>query len=269
MNLYERGHIKNSTLLKKAIEKGLKVGYVDIETSPYLVYTYPTYKAFIGQHQVEEESKVTSAVLMLEADKVPWVFQWEFLEGKGDDSSMLEELVEELNKCDIIVAQNGDSFDIKVLQNRVKDLGLTPLKNIITLDTLKVSRRSFKQVSHSLDARSRKYGYGGKIKQDMDDCIAVAKGDKKKQAIRIKYNIKDVTDMRKVFFKELDYYSLPLSFLNLLRTYVKETREYCKKCAARRQKKFEIHKVYVKIKSGGKRKQVWECKNCLYHWNIK
>lgn len=243
--------------------------YLDIETSPALVWTYSFFKTYIGHSQIEEPSRITSAVIMNEKDKLPEKYEWDFINGKGDDSKLLKELVKRINKSDLVIMQNGDRFDAKVIQERLLALKLPPIKNLITLDTLKLSRGSFHKPSHKLDARSHQYGFGGKIKQDMDDCIAVAKGNKQRQKIRVMYNVKDTKDTRSIFWRELDYYNLPQKTLNLLRSFIREKYIYCVKCAARRQRRFEIEKVYVKIKNGGVRKQKWQCTNCLYRWNIK
>ena len=267
-NLYSNDKLNTSTLLKKALEKGLRVGYLDIETSPYLVWTYPLYKAFIAYRQIEEELKVTSIVYMEEKDLKPHILEWEFKKGKSCDKKILKEISTWLNEMDVVVMQNGDNYDAKILQDRIMCHSLQPIKSLITIDTLKLSRQSFKRSHHSLDARSNRYGYGGKLKQDMSDCIAVAKGDVKCQKSRIKYNIKDVIDMRKVFLKEIDYYHFPQAILNLFRRYLKEDKVFCVKCAAIRKKKFNVKLEMVKLKNKKREKRL-VCQNCGYHWKVK
>lgn len=279
MNLYERGYLSNKSLFKHAVEKGLNVEYLDIETSTSISLHYGHKKLFISRRQIKVPMKVTSAVLMNERDKIPLKLAWDWsgpivmdykkITGGGDDSKILPIIVERLNKADLVVMQNGDRYDIPVLQERLLAHGLKPIKNIITLDTLKSSKKSFYKVSHSLDSRSFEYGYGGKIKQDMEDCMDVSLGHPGKQKIRIKYNIKDVVDMRHVLFREFNYLNLQHKLLNYLRTFVKEKREYCKKCAARRQKRFEIKQVTVKSKKFKGSEKKWECQSCLFRWNVK
>ncbi len=283
MNLYERGYLSNLSLFKRAVEKGLVVEYLDIETSTSVGCFYGHKKLFINRRQIKVPLKITSVVIMNEKDKKPLVLSWEWtgpivmdykeVKGGGDDLKLLKTLVPRLNKADLIVIQNGDKYDIPVIQDRLVLAGLSPLKNIVTLCTLKSSKRSLYKVSHSLDARSYEYGYGGKIKQDMDDCIAVSLGDPKKQVIRLKYNTKDVVDMRKALFREFNYLNLSSKFLNFLRTYIKEDKIYCIKCAARRQSRFYIKKIIVvkKLKGSDKKERImkWECENCMYRWNLK
>lgn len=265
MNLFERGDVSNLTLLKKAIKKNLKLAYLDIETSPYKSYHYGTIKQFISYDQIEEFPKITSAVFMWEFDLKPMIFEWKYENGSGDDSELLKELVPIMNKADLIVMQNGDRFDAPVIQERLADLGLPPLKNIITFDTLKASRRSFKKSHHGLDAVSRQYKYGGKIKRDWEKIIAVAKGDKRAQKEDVIYNKKDVTDMRKIMFRLFNYYNLPQRFLNVLKQFTHEDKPYCLKCASRRQSRYKVIPVMVKNKAGIPVKKL-ECQICKYRW---
>jgi len=272
---YEKADLKPSTLYKKAVEKGLRVAFLDIETSPYLVWTYPLRKAFIQTNQIEETLKVTSIVLLEEGREKPEVWSWDFDHStmRGCDKKCLKKVVKRLEEIDVVVMQNGDAYDAKVLQERIMQNKLPAITNLITIDTLKLSRRSFRKASHSLDARSKDYNFGGKDKQTMQDCIDVAKGKGKKQESRIKYNIKDVIDTRKVFLREMDYYDFDLKTLNLFKSYLKETRIYCVKCAARRQKKFDIKIINIpkKNKRTGKVSKCkhYECINCLHIWKVK
>ena len=282
MNLYEIANISNLTLMKNAIAKGLKVGYCDIETSPELSLNYGVKKVFIGHDNIVVPTKITSVVILAEGSKKAKKFKWEHpgkLEvsaapdgsvrytGGGDDSKFLRKVKEELNKFDIIIMQNGDRFDAPLLQDRLCDLKLPPLRNLITLDTLKLSRRSFKRSHHSLDSQSKRFVGGGKDKQDMADAIAVFLGHKQTEEERLAYNVKDVFLTQKIFWRQLDYYNLPQTFINLLLLYLKEQKPYCVKCAARRQKRFEVEQTMVYFKSGGKGKR-YQCKRCSHHWPI-
>lgn len=265
MNLYEISNVANLTLLKKAIKKNFKLAYLDIETSPYLSYHYGVKKLFIQPCQIQEHTKITSAVFMWEYNQKPIVLQWKYKKGGGDDTELLEELVTLMNKADLIIMQNGDRFDAPVIQERLADLRLPPLKNIITFDTLKASRRSFMKAHHSLEAQARQYGKLGKIKQDMEDAIAVAKGNVKAQKARIVYNVRDVTEMRDIMLRQFNYYNLPQKFLNTLKIFTNEDKPYCVKCASRRQSRFKVVPVMVKNNHGIPIKKL-ECQVCKYRW---
>lgn len=258
--------MNNEKLLKEAIDKGLRVLFWDIETSPMEVWTYAIGQNIaISPSQIEHESKITSIAYMFEGDKFPKYLEWEFKDGEGDDELMLKKFVSVLDTADIVVAQNGDRFDLTTFYWRLNELKLPPPENeIITLDTLKLSRRVFRSPSHKLDYRSKVYGFGGKIKQDMGDCIAVAKGDSKKQKERVRYNIKDVLDLRRLFWREINYYFIPKQIAKLLKNYIYEKRPFCKKCEVKRRKKYDVssvEKTDMHIQ--------YKCRNCDYKWKVR
>lgn len=268
---YTKSEMKHSVLFDRALANGLKIGYLDIETSPYLVWTYPLKDAYISSDQIEQTLRITSIVLLEEGQKNPEVFQWRFdpIRKQGDDRLMLSQLAKKLNNFDVIVMQNGDNYDIKVLQERLLQHKLPPMTNILTIDTLKLSRRSFKKSSHSLDTRSREYNFGGKDKQGMSDCIAVARGDRKRQKRRIAYNIKDVIDTRKVFLRELDYYDLDRKTIRFFQSFAHTPKVCCARCAHNKQKKFDIETINKKNKRTKLKEMFYKCKNCLHIWKVK
>ena len=246
----------NTQLFNEALKRGLRAGYFDVETSPVLVWTYSTHDVYIPHGQIEQDKKITSVAWMFEGEKKPHILEWG---KKRDDKPMLTEAVKVLNSADILIGQNSDGFDIKTIQWRLNVLRLPPLNNVTSIDTLKLSRKAFLGSSHTLDYRSRVYDLGGKIKQDMDNCIAVAKGDRKQQAIRMIYNIKDVLDLREIFWKELDYTVLPKYLVNMLHLFIKnKTPEFCIKCASRKQARYNVTQV----------KNYMNCDNCGHRWRV-
>ncbi len=152
----------NTQLLKAAIRKGLKVLHIDIETSPVIAATYGLRDTYIAHNQIIVDPKVTSLAYMSETINKCYALEWDWLgdmvitptdvRGGGCDKQMLETFVPIANEADLVIGQNGDSFDLKILQWRLNVHQLPPLKNIITLDTLKLSRKVFRPPSHKLDA---------------------------------------------------------------------------------------------------------------------
>lgn len=266
--------MKNSVLLKKAIDKGLRVGYCDIETSPYISMHYGERDLYIGFDQMLVETRLTSAVLMDEKSKEVVTYEWDWqgpyqidhtgVSGGGDDSKFMKEMSKKLQEFDIVVMQNGDRFDLPVVQFRLYQLGLPPIKNMLTIDTLKLSRKVFKAPSHKLDYQGKLIG-ARKIKQGMDEAMAVALGHKKQSEYRLKYNIKDVTLMRDVFWSRINYYDFPKKLTMMLSKMVEEKPIFCAKCATRRQKRFDVEI----LKEEGVEKDKWRCMRCMHTWKMR
>ena len=73
-----------------------------------------------------------------------------------DDKQLVQGLADLLNQADIVIAQNGDKFDIKKFNARAAIHGLAPVRHYKSTDTLKESRKVFSFTSHSLEYMSDK-----------------------------------------------------------------------------------------------------------------
>lgn len=244
------------TNVRKQLAKDKSLCHIDIETSPHVAFTWSLGpKVSIPYEFLIEEGKVITITYKFEGDKKCTTLTWN--PKTQDDSQMLKKFVTVINKCKVILGQNSDNFDIKTLNWRLNLLNLTPMAELVTLDTLKLSRNSFRAPSHKQDHRAKQYGFGGKIKmtfQDWKDTIDNKPGALEKMC---KYNVKDVEDMQKMFWKELPYYkSLPISLAKL----VGKDRTFCPRCADKRQRKYDIYctKWNNKLR--------FKCNNCNHIW---
>ncbi len=260
--------LRNSELIRKAIKKGMKILNIDIETSPDLSWHYGNFDVNINAEFTEVRTQVTSIGWKDLSNGKIVVKGWEFPKGdkygflKPDkDKKMLKEVIPILQSADILIGQNHKQFDIRKLNWRLNELRLPPLENLILIDTLKESRKVFYAPTHKLDYKSHIYGQGGKIKQTMEDCIAVAKGDSKAQKIRMEYNGKDTSDDDYVFWKEVDYYKLPKALTNMIQLFTQtDDPTFCIKCAAKKHSRFNVGKNKI---TGGYR---FTCHTCDYKW---
>lgn len=84
-----------------------------------------------------------------------------------DDGRIADGLAKLIGKADYVVAHNGDSFDIKNLNTRLLANKLTPLGNIQSIDTLKISRQSFNLESNKLDYLAQFLQFDGKLPTSM------------------------------------------------------------------------------------------------------
>lgn len=264
----------NSTLFRKAIARGFKLAFHDIETSPPLVYTYPLGSNItVPAANIVVDKKITSIGYKFHGEKTVTLLEWDWLgplvihpdhvEGGGDDKQLLRDYSKVIIKAHIVVGQNGDSFDNKEINWRMNDHKLKAIMWPTSLDTYKLSKKTMRPTSHKLDYRSKNYGFGGKIKQDMDDCISVARGNLVAQRQRVRYNGKDVKDLEKIFWRELDAYTLPVSVIKMLKDFIRDERPFCMRCAGRHQKRYDVKRIKVK---GQFR---YKCDNCDYMWRKK
>lgn len=260
-------------LLKEAIGNGLKLLCYDTETSHAIVRTfYIGHSVHIAHSQVKVPNKVISIQYQWAHEKKAKYLMWEKVNNKFDDSRNFDDslIIEEfstnvLAKADIVLTQNGDRFDYLVLNERAKALHLHILDNKPSIDILKLSRKSFRSLSHKLDYRSNQQGLGGKIRMMDQDWVDIEEKFVPATKKMIPYGLKDTEDTLQLMWKELPYYKdLPvmveksiLSYLTNSASDPKVQSPFCKSCRKKRRSSKEVSKT----KSG------YECNNCGENWS--
>ena len=246
----------NTEMFEQAFANGMTAIVYDIETSPVRVWLYQMHDTSVPYTSIDKDTKITSVAWMFQGDKQVSSAEWGV---KQDDRKLLRKITKLINKADLVIGQNINSFDTKIVQWR-NNLQRLPLvsRDITSVDILTLSRRVQRPTSHKLGYRSEAYGLKGKIPQDMRDCIAVANGDRKAQARRIEYNKKDVLDTQASFWRELDLYPLSVKVKKVLEKFI-TIKEFCKHC-----KKYK-HQAYDLTIKG----MVRQCNNCRRLWKVK
>lgn len=118
------------------------------------------------------------------------------------DRALVTELHADMASADIIVAHNGDAFDIKKSNARFIVHGLQPLPPFKTFDTLKQARKHFRFDSNKLDNIGRYLGVGRKLPNTGKDLwLGCMDGDAKSWRSMKKYNAQDVHLLEAVYLK--------------------------------------------------------------------
>lgn len=143
-----------------------KIAFFDIETAPSLGF-------FWGKLWETDIIEVQQPWYML-----CFSWQWEgenkihtralpdysnFRRDKTDDSALIKELWNVFDEADILVAHNGDRFDIRKTYARFAQLGMKPPSPAKQIDTYKQAKRWFDFESNRLNTLGRLLGVGGKI----------------------------------------------------------------------------------------------------------
>ena len=247
---------KFDALRKKICEMRIKLGFMDAETSHLEAKLFR-----IGSKICVRASQITKPTKII---SIGWKFEWydepKYLHWNAqtqDDSVMLKHFVKIANSAKCWIAQNGDKFDFPTLQYRLYQLGLPPLTNVVTIDTLKCARSSFRAPSCSLDSLAKDAGLGGKtemVEQDWYDVENKVPGALEKM---VSYMQRDVTLLQGVFWYGLPYFkTLPIS----LATLINETRDHCPRCASHKKRKYDVYPTKVDNKDR------LRCDNCGHIW---
>lgn len=233
-----------------------KLGFVDIETSLYELYSHNIgHKISVGPHQIKKEKKIICINWIIEGDRKVSSLVWD---KNQDDKKMLEQFVKVAKKVPVWIGQNSDRFDLPLIKGRLWIQKSTPLINLTTLDTLKITRKNFNIASHKLDYKAKLRGSEGKIKMGWDDWVDVQEGKPGALKKMNHYCGVDVKETQAEFWDILPYVDrLPIRLSALFST----DRESCPMCG-------EIHRVkkdgWRPSTSG--RKQRWACGSCGYTW---
>jgi hypothetical protein len=201
-----------------------KVLFYDIETSYNIVKSWRVgYNMTIQPGDIISERKIICvSYKWLGEDKVHNL-SWNH---KQDDIVLIERFIDVLNKADLIVAHNGEGYDLPWIRTRALLHNIPMRINYKQFDTLKVCRRKFNFNSNKLDYISEFLGFGNKIKTDMSlwDDIILRKSDESLQKM-IEYCNKDVELLEKVYCK-LMYHEGPQYHVGVLYDRSKQTSPY-------------------------------------------
>jgi uncharacterized protein YprB with RNaseH-like and TPR domain len=130
---------------KMAVEKSPVIIILDIETAPIEALVWKIWEENVGLEQIKNEWNLLSFSYKYLGEKEVYFHS---TGGRGaskvrDDSKLLKILWEVLDKADIVVTQNGKSFDIKKTNARMVMMGLPPYSPIRVIDTKVESKKHF------------------------------------------------------------------------------------------------------------------------------
>lgn len=85
-----------------------------------------------------------------------------------DDARITKSLWELIREADIVIAHNGDRFDIPMMNTRFLINGLTPPESYISIDTLKSARKHLKLPSNKLAEIAKNFNKTNKIETNRE-----------------------------------------------------------------------------------------------------
>lgn len=181
-----------------------KILLLDIETSPNLGYTWGKWEQNVIEN-VKDWYILSFAYKWL-GEKTVHAYSLPdfgiYKKDPEDDDSICSKLWELLQESDIVVAHNGDSFDIKKINARLLINEYVPNSPYRTIDTKKVAKKYFKFDSNKLDELGRQLGIGRKMHHTgfelWKGCMS---GDRKSWKTMVEYNKQDIVLLEKVFMR--------------------------------------------------------------------
>ena len=185
------------------METPAKILFVDIETAPSLGWVWAKWETNVIDFK-RDWYVLSFAWKWAHETKTNVVGLIDFPSYKKDienDEKLIDALWALLDEADIVVAHNGDRFDLPKANTRFISHKLPPPSPYKTVDTLKIARRAFKFDSNKLDDLGRYLGVGRKLPNTgfhlWKGCMA---GDAKSWALMKRYNVQDIKLLEKVYF---------------------------------------------------------------------
>lgn len=231
-----------------------KILLFDIETAPNLGYTWSKYE----QNVIEFERDwymLCFAAKWLGSKKVTVVSLPDFKlykKDKEDDKEVVKALWKLFDEAEVLIAHNGNRFDIKKANARFLSLGMEPPSPYQKIDTLTEARKYFKFDSNKLDDLGNYLGVGRKVETGgfslWKGCM---QGDMKSWRKMLRYNVQDVKLLEEVYLK-LRPWMISHPNLNLLDNGLK----LCPICGSPKVQKRGFS--YTRVSTF----QRWQCRSC-------
>ena len=173
-----------------------KILIFDIETQPNLSYTWGKWQQDVIRFKSEWEM-LSFAYKWLGERKTIAVGRDKFSE-----EALVLRLRQLFDEADVVIAHNGNSFDVKMCNAKFIEFGLTPPSYYKSIDTKLVAKRYFRFNSNKLDDLGNILGLGRKIETGgFDLWLGCMQGDKKAWKKMLAYNKQDVVLLEKVYLK--------------------------------------------------------------------
>jgi DNA polymerase III epsilon subunit-like protein len=206
--------------------------------------------------QIIEDSKIICAAYKWSGEDK--THEIKFKVTSRDDKRVVKQMRDLIDEADVSIAHNGDRFDVRMLEKRIIDHRLDPLQGLVTIDTLKLSRKTFRFPSHKLDYIAQRLGLGAKTETGgFGLWKRVMEGDRSAVDHMSYYCAHDVELLEQVYETLAPYVGPKAANMSLLTNY---DQSGCPTCGA------------TNVQQWGRRAlkggiyQRYRCNDCSYTW---
>lgn len=185
---------------------GPRILLIDIETAPILGYVWGLWENNLSLSQIKSDWYILSYSAKFLGEKKIYYKDQRNVENVENDKELLKEIWKLLDSSDIVITQNGISFDHKKINARFILNGLPPPSSFKKIDTMRIAKKHFGFTSNKLEYMSDKLcskykKLSHKKYPGFELWKACISGDKKAWEEMKKYNIHDVLALEELFNK--------------------------------------------------------------------
>ena len=117
-----------------------KILHIDIETAPILAWVWSLFKPMIAIGQIHQDWHMLCWAAKWHGKKriikdALWHHKLTYAQDKRDETMILLSLWHLLDEADIVVAHNGDRFDVAKINAKFFEYGMKPPAPFKTVDT--------------------------------------------------------------------------------------------------------------------------------------
>ena len=182
----------------------------DIETSPIKAYIWQAKTDFVTHDKIIQDWFMLTWAAKWEDDEQVHYGRLTKAEAEAkDDSRIVKKLARLVESADVLVAHNGDRFDLPKLRTRMLVHGMKPLPPVATVDTLKQARSTFGFFSNRLDYLAKTLGNPGKHHTDFQLWVDAMHGDTSSLKRMDEYCRNDVVELERVYKTLKPHIKLP------------------------------------------------------------
>jgi hypothetical protein len=233
-----------------------KIAFVDIETAPSLGWVWGKWEQNVIDFK-RDWYMLSFAVKWVGESKVKTYGLIDYpgyQKDRENDKKLVQDLWKVFDEADILIAHNGDGFDILKANTRFILHKLPPPSPYKTVDTLKVARSAFKFDSNKLDDLGHYFGIGRKLPHTgfhlWKGCMV---GDKKSWELMKRYNGHDVELLEKLYY-------LVQAWTKTHPNVNRGILDACPKCGSKHVQRRGFSYTLLR------QKQRWQCQDCAGWW---
>ena len=190
-----------------------KILILDIETTPIAVWTWSLGNQYINPTSIIKDSNGKYVDWYVLSWSAKWLYDNNVLsdvvtpeEARArDDKRIMMSIWKLLDQADIVIAHNGDKFDLRKLKARFISNAMVPPMPYKTIDTLKVARKEFAFSSNKQDYITKFLGLEEKLDTDFQLWVDCMNGNVEALERMEKYNRTDVVGLEEMYLKLRPY----------------------------------------------------------------
>jgi len=253
-NFRWKTHNPNQVVIQTT-EAPAKILVLDIETAPMDAWVWDMWKQNIYPSQLISNWYIlTWAVKWLGEEEVDSDRLTSEEAIDQDDSRLLRNLWGYLDEADIVIAHNGDKFDLPRIKTRFLFNGLNPPSFYKQIDTLKVAKKEFDFPHNGLEPIAEFLGIAGKLDTSMDLWVQCRRGNNAALSKMEEYDIQDVRILEDVYLRLRPWIK---SHPNL-DLYIDSSFPNCPHCGSKEVKQISGKYVYTQAV----KYQMFRCPDC-------